>query len=128
MTSTPATDSDDLAAHLRRLEEALLRPDVRRSSELVALLADDFIEFASSGRVYSRADLVEALQAETPSAQTASGFRCTPLAPDAALLTYRLRRDGAPPVYTLRSSVWQRRGGVWQMVFHQATLSSVPPG
>ena len=35
---------------LRRLEERLLQPEVRQSAEAVAdLLADDFIEFGSSG-------------------------------------------------------------------------------
>jgi len=89
-------------------------------------LADEFIEFGSSGRVYTKADLVAVLQAETPSVQTASHFQVRPLAPHAALLTYVIRRDGAPLVYTLRSSVWQHREGRWIMVFHQATVTSDP--
>ena len=37
---------------LQRLEEALLRPDVRRSPEVMAaLLAEDFRECGQSGRV-----------------------------------------------------------------------------
>jgi hypothetical protein len=37
---------------LQRLEEALLRPDVRRSPEVMAaLLAEDFRAFGQSGRV-----------------------------------------------------------------------------
>jgi len=35
------------------LEQSLLRPKIRRSPAAVtALLADDFVEFGSSGRVY----------------------------------------------------------------------------
>jgi len=115
-----------LSRHLRALEESLLQPDVRKSKELVALLADEFIEFASSGRVYTKDDLVAALQAESPSVQTTSNFKVALLAPDVALLTYVIRREATPPAYTLRSSVWQLRGDQWQMVFHQATPGIEP--
>jgi hypothetical protein len=109
------------ATHLRALEESLLQPDLRKSNRLVELLADDFVEFGSSGRVYTRRDLVEALQAETPVVQTTSEFKAVMLGPDAALLTYVTRLEATPPRYTLRSSVWKRNGDAWQMVFHQAT-------
>jgi hypothetical protein len=113
-----------LARHLRILEESLLQPDVRKSAELVALLAEEFIEFGSSGRTYTKADLVTVLQAETPSVQTTRNLQGSLLAPQAALLTYVIRREASPPVYTLRSSVWQLRGERWFMVFHQATVTS----
>jgi len=120
-----ATD-EALVAHLRALEESLLHPDVRKSAQLVALLADDFVEFGSSGKVYSRADLVALLQAESPSVQTTSDFRAIRLGPDAALLTYRIHLHGDPPVHTLRSSVWRRERGAWRMVFHQGTRTAAP--
>jgi len=119
-------EADALAVHLKGLEEALLQPTVRKSAELVASLADDFVEFGSSGRVYAKADLVAVLQAETPSVQTTRNFKVFLLSPQAALLTYIVRREGVPPVYTLRSSVWQHRDERWQMVFHQATVTATP--
>jgi hypothetical protein len=122
----PDPPPEPVAKHLLALEESLLQPDVRKSDELVALLADEFIRFGSSGRVYTKADLVDALQKETPSVQTTSHFQVWLLAPQAALLTYVIRRDGTPPVYTLRSSVWQQRDGHWIMVFHQATITDDP--
>ena len=112
-----------LAQHLRVLEESLLRPDVRKSPTLVDLLADEFIEFGSSGRIYTKAELVATLQAESSASQTVSDFRVTQLGPDAALLTYRIHLHREPPVHTLRSSVWQRCRGRWQMVFHQGTVT-----
>ena len=48
------------------------------------------------------------------------------LTPEVALLIYVIRREGNPPIYTLRSSVWQLRGQQWQMLFHQATLTVEP--
>ena len=112
-----------LAQHLRELEESLLLPDIRKSQTLVDLLADEFIEFGSSGRIYSKADLVSTLQAESPSAQTTSDFKVSELSPDVALLTYRIHLHREPPVYTLRSSLWKQSGGRWRMVFHQATIT-----
>lgn len=119
------TPHEAVAAELRELEELLLEPNVRKSNRLVELLADDFIEFGSSGRVYTKTDLVAVLAAEAPVAQTTSDFKVTPLAPDVALLTYRIRRHSQPVVDTLRSSVWKRMNGRWQMVFHQATRTSI---
>lgn len=110
-----------LALHLRDLEESLLLPDVRKSQILVDLLADEFVEFGSSGRIYNKADLVSTLQAETPSTQTASSFELTELSPEVALLTYRVHLHCEPPVHTLRSSLWKQIGGRWRMIFHQAT-------
>ena len=44
---------------------------------------------------------------------------------DAALAReLRALEESSPPVYTLRSSVWRKRGERWRMVFHQATLTS----
>jgi hypothetical protein len=123
------SDDDTLAAHLRALEESLLQPDVRKSAQLVALLADDFYEFGSSGEVYSRADLVALLQAKSPSLLTTSDFHVVRLGPDAAFLTYRIHRHGEPPVHTLRSSIWRRAQGGWRMAFHQGTRTAPPsPG
>jgi hypothetical protein len=121
---TTRINEEALSQHLRELEESLLLPDVRKSERLVELLADSFVEFGRSGRVYTKADLVAALAAEVPFVQTTSDFKVTMLAPQAALVTYRIHRHSDPPVYTLRSSVWQMIRGQWQMIFHQATLTS----
>jgi hypothetical protein len=46
--------SEAFTQHLRELEESLLEPDVRKSEVLADLLADDFIEFGSSRRIYNK--------------------------------------------------------------------------
>ena len=54
-----------LAALLRELEERLLRAEVRRSPAVVAeLLADEFVEFGSSGRVFDKQQMIDALRRE----------------------------------------------------------------
>jgi hypothetical protein len=118
------TEADALASHLRALETSLLQPDVRKSKQLVALLAEEFIEFGTSGRVYTKEDLVAVLQAESPSTQTTGNIKVELLAPTVALLTYFIRHEATPAAYTLRSSVWQKRVEEWQMVFHQSTRTT----
>lgn len=76
------TPGEALAAELKELEELLLVSAVRKSARLVELLADEFVEFGSSGRVYTKDDLVAALHAESPVVQTTSDFRVAMLAPD----------------------------------------------
>ena len=119
-------DTQTLSQHLRGLEESLLLPDVRKSKRLVELLADNFVEFGSSGRTYKKADLVATLQAEFPVTQSADDFHVELLAPTVALLTYRIHRRSVPPLHTLRSSIWQLHGSQWRMVFHQATPTYAP--
>ena len=86
-----------LEEQLRLLEERLLQPEVRRSAEALAeLLADEFVEFGSSGRVFSKEDAVEGL-AHAPAVRiTLSDFKATILAPGVALATYRaVKHDAA---------------------------------
>ena len=55
----------DLHHELEALERMLLDPEVRRSPErMSALLADDFVEFASSGVAYDKRVILEVLQDE----------------------------------------------------------------
>lgn len=111
---------------IRGLEEELFKQSVRTSRSAVgALLADDFVEFGRSGRVYDKQEIVLSLAAEANDAApelTASGFELKSLADDVVLLTYRTRRvDGEQALHTLRSSIWKRSDGAWRMVFHQGT-------
>jgi hypothetical protein len=118
---------------LRRLEERLLRPEVRSSAEQVGrLLADDFIEFGSSGHAYDKRQTIEALRQETPDPTvrlSLTEFVARRLAPEVILVTYRtIQRGGpeGPEKSRLRSSIWKVVEGRWQMVFHQGTPSSLP--
>ena len=113
--------------HLRELEERLLQTEVRRSADdVAALLADDFIEFGSSGRVFDKQQIIDNLQAERRIRRSLVDFKTLPLAPGLVLATYRAIRQGGPgepPIYSLRSSIWKLIDDRWRMVFHQGTLS-----
>jgi hypothetical protein len=109
---------------LRDLEEQLLRPEVRSSAEAVAaLLADEFVEFGSSGRIYDKPQIVALLQQEGGQGgrRTVRDFVARQLADGVILVTYRVVESR-----TIRSSIWKCAQGRWQMVFHQGTRSAIP--
>jgi hypothetical protein len=55
---------ETLSQLLYQLEEHLLQPEVRHSrDELEKLLADEFVEFGSAGRIYNRQSIIEELGA-----------------------------------------------------------------
>ena len=114
-----------IEAHLRALEEELLQPAVRKTASRVdALLAEDFIEFGSSGRVFDKHDIIDILRSESPARRSLTDFRALPLGPGVVLTTYRATNYGASgeqPIHSLRSSVWRLLDGRWQVVFHQVT-------
>jgi hypothetical protein len=113
---------------LRSLEEQLLKPEVRGSPDAVGyLLADEFIEFGNSGRVYDKRQIIEALQQETPDPTTRISlvdFVARRLASEVILVTYQTIRPDRPES-CLRSSIWKLIEGRWQMVFHQGTPSRI---
>ncbi|MBB5338122.1 DUF4440 domain-containing protein [Tunturiibacter gelidoferens] len=119
-----------IADHLKSLEEHLLDPTVRRDSEtLASYLADDFLEFGGSGRVFDKAaileDLAKEFQDEPPRpASLLSDFKTRELAPNVILATYKATRRnaaGEPIGQSLRSSIWTHVNGQWQITFHQGT-------
>lgn len=76
---------------LRELEESHLRSDVRSSPESMrALLADEFLEFGSSGRIFDRAAVLAALSSEHGFNSRIDDFVVQSLSPEVALTTYRL--------------------------------------
>jgi hypothetical protein len=118
-------DEDLVERELRKLETGLLLPEARHSPEaLSSLLAEEFREFGSSGRIYTRQEIVDSLRTESAVRISVRDFSVTRLAADAALLTYRAVRhneSGPGDSISLRSSLWVRRENRWQMLFHQGT-------
>jgi hypothetical protein len=119
-----ADSPQELAAHLFHLEEQLLQHSTRRdATALTSLLAEDFREFGSSGRIYTRQQIIDELAAESPRTITLSDPLCQQLADNLALLTYRSARTIPLKAasHALRSSLWVYRATRWQMIFHQGT-------
>jgi hypothetical protein len=110
---------------LLALEKKLLDPDLRRTPERLAhLLAEDFIEFGSSGHAYDKRRILFLLRKQVPVRLEIEEFRAIEITSAAAVVTYRARSESARPSgtqYSLRSSLWIQRDGAWQMLFHQGT-------
>src|SRR5260370_463090 len=118
------------AEHIRQLEEKLLQSNFRTSFGAVAdLLADHFVEFGSSGRVFNKPQIIASLQQEDgPCQRSLQDFETNLLAPGVILATYRASRqadNGEPAIQSLRSSIWKLIDGRWQMVFHQGDADQV---
>lgn len=122
VTSKPSLTSD-LCETLRRLEGELLDASLRHDmGYLEPIFVEEFREFGSSGRVFDKEKLMEDLRNEPMYHITLDRFECTPLGPEAALVTYRSTRVSTPRnIVAHRSSVWVHRDGRWQMLFHQGT-------
>ncbi len=109
----------DLRERLIRFELALaIRDPTGVEDGLMSLIAEDFVEFGTSGRRWTRDSIRKVF--EGPPAPPASmdqvedRFEVAEIGDGVALVTYR-----GPMVN--RASVWVRRDGRWQMRFHQGT-------
>lgn len=110
---------------LRIFEERLLnRVDDESEPGLAALIADDFFEIGSSGRLYDRTEALARMARDTKPRLTLTDLQIRFLAPDVALLVYLLvmtKDQEDTPVSSWRSSLWKSQHGRWQIHFHQAT-------
>ena len=120
-----AKNREEACAHLRRCEEALLDPAVRRDrAKVAALLAEDFQEFGASGRVWSREAILDLLASEDYTPPAMEDFECHWIGDGVALVTYRSVRtdpDSGQGSAVLRSSIWIEQAGQWRVRFHQGT-------
>ena len=107
------------------LETTLLKPEARSSyKELNRLLANDFTEFGSSGSVYRKSDTLARLVTTTDKVvYEVSDFEAKGLSENFVLTTFKAKRiiNDADIVVSLRSSLWKKTDGNWQMFFHQGT-------
>lgn len=107
---------------LRGLEEDMRRPENRVPEVMSKMLAPEFVEFGSSGRALTKSECLDVVQGQAPFPMTTSDFKVLMLSETVGLVTYCVTRHSEPPLNTLRSSLWQERDGVWQLVFHQGTV------
>lgn len=95
-----------------------------------ALLAEDFHEIGSSGRFYSKPEVLSAMTDIQVIDYTCERFSVLPLDENNAIVTYilainRIENGQACFNRAFRSSLWRKQTGEWRIAFHQATpLSS----
>jgi hypothetical protein len=117
----------DMRALILDLEASLLKPDVRSDHQrLNTLLADDFVEFGATGQVWTKPEIVAAMEGEISVVRVIDDFVLRHLASDVALATYLCHHTfpGGSGYSSRRSSIWREGADGWQMVFHQGTQLS----
>lgn len=119
MDGEKRVEANPLRNKVYELELLHLDPEVRHSVEkLENLLADEFIEFGSSGKIYHRNHILKWLPLESPRQFVVEDFSSLILVEDIVLTTYKLKSEAGS---SLRSSLWKFNGNEWKMVFHQGT-------
>jgi ribonuclease HI len=107
------------------LERALARRDeAALPGGYRAVLHSAFVEIGSSGRIWSRDEMLTALTWARPTeAIDVEDFIVDEVVPGICLTYYTTRgtrRDGVV-VLSRRTSLWIEDEGMWQMRFHQGT-------
>jgi hypothetical protein len=103
---------------LLRLESALASRDPTGvEGGLMSLIAEDFVEFGTSGRTWTARSIREVLEAPRGEAVPIEDFEVAELGDGVVLATYVI--SGPPSVN--RSSIWMNRGGRRLFPFHQGT-------
>lgn len=108
---------------IKKLEESHLNFEVRSSAEaLDKLLAEDFFEIGSSGKIIYKKDcLTSGLALDELSLHD---FEIHSLATNVVLTTYFITNK-TKNRNTLRSSIWKFMDGRWQLYFHQGTVTNL---
>ena len=128
-SGSPATANSSLTDLLlgkeKSLPEAQKRKDVNFFKNITT---DDFLEVAADAKVYSRDELLEALNIVDLQNYSIYDAKVIPLNENAAVVTYDAIvqmsvGDERAPRYQHVSSVWVNQGGKWLLKFQQATAA-----
>jgi hypothetical protein len=87
-------------------------------------VAPEYWEVGASGRRYSREFILKGLEGRPPVDAAEAGWSCCDfglrqMGPEIYLLTYTLDQAGR---ITRRSTVWQKTGEGWTILYHQGTI------
>ena len=122
-TFTLVDDVDEVVG----LELELLDPGCRSSAaRMEALLADDFVEIGTSGRVWCRDDVIAALTTSPAMEDVTVGPAGGQLvAPGHVVVRYTTHHQGGPGTVH-RTGWWRMTPNGWSCWFHQATAVPEP--
>lgn len=72
---------------IKQLEETLINPQIRKSKEdLEKILAENFIEFSSSGIIFNKTEIIQALIEETDTLYKIHDFKTQQLSESIVLV------------------------------------------
>ena len=89
------------------------------------ILANEFIEYGSSGTIYNKQQTLDIICTVPDSYYQITDFSARPLASGLVLATYTASRYSLKTQREMgssrRSSIWQLIDNQWQLLFHQGT-------
>ena len=112
---------------LRKLEVELHQFDTRSNhSRIDQLIHSSFSEIGYSGTIYSKADILDSLLNDVKPTYSvwSQDYQFIELAKDLVQIIYKeaqLDAQGILSRHAIRTSIWQKEQGDWQVRFHQAT-------
>ncbi|MDZ7786189.1 MAG: DUF4440 domain-containing protein [Candidatus Saccharibacteria bacterium] len=107
---------------LEKLEESLWERKTRFDNDYMrSVLADDFLEFGRSGKVYDLEESLSAPDQEIKAKLPLKDFSVHQIDETVALVTYVSQVEYDSLEVSNRSSLWQNTGEGWKLKFHQGT-------
>jgi aminoglycoside 6'-N-acetyltransferase len=120
-------DENKIFEELKSREPIFHHPEKfgKTKEDIERQMCDEFWEVGASGKVYTRANVIETLleRYNNPNYQDiweAKDFALTKIAPHNYLLTYILIQDKTR--VTRRSTLWRKVNGDWKILYHQGTV------
>lgn len=115
-----------IAEHIQQRELELLQSNWREDPALIDdWLSADFEEIGSDGQISTRNDVINWLLNKDNAIQwSLTDFRIKAFSDGLVMAVYiaKIRNDpNSTSKGSIRTSLWQRKGEHWKMVFHQAT-------
>jgi len=115
-----------IAEQIKQLELKLLHFDLKTEPELINdLLSHDFEEISQSGKINARCDVVDWLiHKDIHLHWSLNDFRIRMLTDELVMAMYtaqKMNDRNNLSKGSMRTSIWQRQGGAWKMIFHQAS-------
>jgi hypothetical protein len=117
------TVSDHDYQELQELEESLWVAKTRfDATYMERVLHEDFFEFGRSGRIYKRADTLDAAPREIGATIPLKDFAVHRVGEDVFLVTYKSEVRDEELEIGNRSSLWIKTKDGWKLRFHQGTV------
>jgi hypothetical protein len=128
-SGSPATANSSLTELLLGKEKSL--PEAQKRKDVTffkSITTDDFLEVAADAKVYTKDEMMEALNVVDLQNYSIYDAKVIPLNDAAAVVTYDAVvqmsvGDEHAPRYQHVSSVWVNQGGKWLLKFQQATAA-----
>ena len=106
------------------MELGLLDKNIRNNKkELIKYISKEFIEYGTSGRIYTYDDTLNFLPLEEKQIEyKILKMDSKILSESIILLLYTIEiNNGVENIITNRSSIWKRDNNNWKIMFHQGT-------